>query len=112
MAASAHWSTLIGGEGSLVNALGKRCAAVWHPADLTRPSKALLELDELVDAVDHLLDELYLGVADAGFVGDVEFTLGAGGGVLPLGSASLDAERVAVRLELVHTPRLVELGQL
>lgn len=32
--------------------------------------------------------------------------------MLPLGPAGLDAQGVAVRLELVHAPRLVELGQL
>ena len=54
----------------------------------------------------------HLGVADAGLVGDVELAAAAGGGVLPLGPAGLHAEGVAVRLELVHAPGLVELRQL
>lgn len=54
----------------------------------------------------------HLRVADAGLVGDVELAAGAGRGVLPLRPASLHAEGVTVRLELVHAPGLVELGQL
>ena len=54
----------------------------------------LLEVDELLDALNHPLDELDLRGADAALVGDVELAVGAGGGVLSASSAGLMSDEV------------------
>lgn len=54
---------------------------------------SLLEVNELLDSLNHPLDQLHLRGADAALVGDVELAVGAGGGVLSASSTGLRHER-------------------
>ena len=72
----------------------------------------LLQVNELVDAIDHALHKLHLGGTDAALVGDVELAVGTGRRVLTTATARLQTVTVSKLLELVHAKLLVELGQL